>query len=96
MNVIKEHFAGKKCFVAGHTGFKGSWLPLWLHQLGERVHGCSWDPPTKRSAFVEATACTALVSDTRADIANLTALTQSMRPSLAKVVFGQREPYQAS
>jgi len=87
MNVINEQFTGKKCFVTGHTGFKGSWLTLWLHQLGALVHGYAWDPPTKPSAFGEASVSTTLVSDTRADLADRTALTESMRQSLAEVVF---------
>ena len=87
MNAIKEHFARKKCFVTGHTGFKGSWLTLWLHQLGAQVHGFALDPPTKPSAFGEAGVSAALVSDTRADLTDRTSLTESMRQSQAEVVF---------
>ena len=31
---FKKHFKNKKIIVTGHTGFKGSWLTLWLHSLG--------------------------------------------------------------
>ena len=37
--------------VFGHTGFKGSWLSLWLHRLGARVAGCALPPPTRPSLF---------------------------------------------
>jgi len=40
-------YSGRKVFVTGHTGFKGSWLCLWLHQLGAKVTGYALDPPTE-------------------------------------------------
>jgi len=42
---------GKKVFLTGHTGFKGAWLSLWLHQLGARVTGYALNPPTDPSLF---------------------------------------------
>jgi CDP-glucose 4,6-dehydratase len=42
---------GKRVLVTGHTGFKGSWLCLWLHRLGAEVYGLSLEPPTKPSMF---------------------------------------------
>lgn len=42
---------GKKVFVTGHTGFKGSWLSLWLQQLGAQVTGYALQPPTNPSLF---------------------------------------------
>jgi CDP-glucose 4,6-dehydratase len=42
---------GKKVFITGHTGFKGSWLCLWLHKLGAQVTGYSLKPPTEPSLF---------------------------------------------
>jgi len=44
-------WSGKKVLVFGHTGFKGSWLSLWLHQLGARVSGFALPPPTSPSLF---------------------------------------------
>ncbi len=41
----------KKVFMTGHTGFKGSWLCLWLHALGAKVTGYSLKPPTEPSLF---------------------------------------------
>jgi len=37
---------GRRVLVTGHTGFKGSWLTLWLHQLGAEVAGLSLAPAT--------------------------------------------------
>lgn len=45
---------GKRVLVTGHTGFKGSWLSLWLSMLGARVVGYALSPPTNPSHFVEA------------------------------------------
>jgi CDP-glucose 4,6-dehydratase len=41
----------KKVFITGHTGFKGSWLCLWLHRLGAHIIGYSLNPPTNPSLF---------------------------------------------
>ncbi len=46
-----DSFAGKSVFVTGHTGFKGSWLCLWLHCLGAKVTGFALEPPTSPSHF---------------------------------------------
>lgn len=44
-------WSGKKVFVTGHTGFKGSWLCLWLQQMGAEVSGYALQPPTTPSLF---------------------------------------------
>lgn len=46
-----EFYKNKKVFVAGHSGFKGSWLILWLNSLGAEVMGYSLEPDTKPSLF---------------------------------------------
>ncbi len=42
---------GKRVFLTGHTGFKGSWLSLWLQSLGVQLIGYSLPPPTSPSLF---------------------------------------------
>jgi len=42
---------GKKVFLTGHTGFKGSWLSLWLQKVGTHVVGYALAPPTHPSLF---------------------------------------------
>ena len=44
-------FKNKKIIITGHTGFKGSWLVLWLKLLGAKIIGISLDAPTKPSTF---------------------------------------------
>ena len=46
-----KNFSGKKILITGHTGFKGSWLTLWLVNLGAEVIGYSLEPPTKPNLF---------------------------------------------
>lgn len=54
---------GKQVLLTGHTGFKGSWLSLWLKQLGAKVTGLSLPPITNPSLF--SLACLADVIDSR-------------------------------
>lgn len=46
-----EFWRGKKVLITGHTGFKGSWLSLWLQDLGAELIGYSLSPPTQPSLF---------------------------------------------
>ena len=46
-----QFWKDKKIMVTGHTGFKGSWLSLWLKELGANVIGYSLAPPTNPSLF---------------------------------------------
>jgi len=50
-SVNPSFWKGKKVFLTGHTGFKGSWLSLWLQQMGARVKGFSLEPPTTPALF---------------------------------------------
>jgi len=52
--IDREFWHGKRVFLTGHTGFKGSWLSLWLYSLGVTVKGYSLIPPTSPSLFKEA------------------------------------------
>jgi CDP-glucose 4,6-dehydratase len=45
---------GRRVLLTGHTGFKGSWLSLWLDRLGAKVTGYALDPPTQPSLFEQA------------------------------------------
>ncbi len=66
-NFLNESFKNKKVVVTGHTGFKGSWLSIWLHSLGADVFGISSDIPSIPSHFME-TNVGAIIKDYRLDI----------------------------
>ena len=63
-----NHFRGKRVLVTGHTGFKGSWLALWLHEMGAEVVGVSLDPTTERDNYVLTGIGSHILADLRADI----------------------------
>lgn len=49
--INKQFWQGKRVFLTGHTGFKGSWLSLWLQDMGATVRGYALTPPTLPSLF---------------------------------------------
>jgi len=77
----------RSVFVTGHTGFKGSWLSLWLNKLGAKVHGYALDPKAEPSLFEATRIASLLASDTRADLADLGQLSASLERARPEVVF---------
>lgn len=61
--VSPDFWRGKKVFLTGHTGFKGSWLSLWLLHLGAEVKGFALVPPTTPALFTEALVAKDMQSD---------------------------------
>ncbi len=49
---LRRCYKNKRIMVTGHTGLKGSWLSLWLKELGDEVLGYALDPYTQRDNFV--------------------------------------------
>ena len=76
----------KKVLVTGHTGFKGSWLCLILHQLGAKVYGFALDPPTQPSLFEEAK-ISELVSSTICDIRDYGGLLNTFKEVQPEIVL---------
>ena len=68
---------GKRVFITGHTGFKGSWLSLWLQQLGAHVKGYSLPAPTNPSVFDLCDVQSGMESEIN-DIRNLEQIKKSM------------------
>jgi CDP-glucose 4,6-dehydratase len=52
IDIFDNFYQGKRVLVTGHTGFKGSWLSIWLHELGAEVIGIARDPLTERDNYV--------------------------------------------
>jgi len=49
---LSETYKDKNVLITGHTGFKGSWLSIWLHELGAKVSGLALDPENERCNFL--------------------------------------------
>jgi CDP-glucose 4,6-dehydratase len=64
---VLTQFKGKKILITGHTGFKGSWLALWLTHLGARVVGMSLNIPSTPSNFI-ASSIENTIKDHRIDV----------------------------
>ncbi len=79
---------GKKVFLTGHTGFKGSWLCLWLNSLGAEVTGYALEPPTNPSLF-ELARVEELVTSIIADVRDL----ERLKSEMVKRISGHRHPH---
>jgi CDP-glucose 4,6-dehydratase len=58
----------RRVFLTGHTGFKGSWLTLWLHRLGAQITGYALPPKTQPNCFEAARVHSCLAAHHEADI----------------------------
>lgn len=70
LDLYNGFFAGKRVLITGHTGFKGSWLALWLHGLGAEVVGVSLAPSGERDNYVLTGIGSRIFADLRGDIRN--------------------------
>lgn len=87
---MKEIFDGiyknRKVLITGHTGFKGSWLCIWLTQLGAEVVGVGLDPKTERDNFIVSNVGSQLI-DIREDIRNFDKLLDIFQKERPEFVF---------
>ena len=77
-------YRDKKVLVTGHTGFKGSWMALWLKMLGARVYGYSLKPPTQPNHFE---ILNPQIISREGDIRDLNALSAFMNEVNPDIVF---------
>lgn len=82
-----QFWRGRRVLVTGHTGFKGSWLCLWLTSLGAEVHGYALPPPTDPALFDVAQVGGSLASSTIADVRDLDALVAAVHRAQPEIVF---------
>lgn len=78
---------GRKVFLTGHTGFKGSWLSLWLHQLGAKVTGYALDPPTTPSNYAASNVREVLAAEHLADVRDRETLGAALKAAEPDVVI---------
>lgn len=77
---------GKKVLVTGHTGFKGSWLSLWLHELGAEVTGYALAPNTEPSLF-EILQLDTKITSVIADISDYKKLTEVIQQKKIEIIL---------
>lgn len=82
----RSFWKGRNVLVTGHSGFKGSWLCLWLESLGANVTGYALAPPTQPNLFDQAQVASSLNS-VCADIRDLPRLTSLLAECRPDVVF---------
>ena len=83
----RSFWKNRRVFLTGHTGFKGSWLSLWLSGLGAEVHGYALSPPTEPNFFTVCDMQQRLASSTIADVRDVAALTQALQDAQPTVVL---------
>ena len=79
-------FQNKTVVITGNTGFKGSWLALWLSQLGAKVIGISDAIPTSQSPF-ESAGLERNLEDRRLDIRNFAELCSQLKEIKPNFIF---------
>jgi CDP-glucose 4,6-dehydratase len=81
-----KFWLNKRVFITGHTGFKGSWLTLWLLKMGAKVTGFSLEPPTSQNLY-ELANIDAGVDSIFGDVRDLAMLKRSIKCSNPDIVF---------
>ena len=83
---LQNFYNGKRVFITGHTGFKGSWLCMWLHSMKADITGYALSPPTRPSLY-DLCKLDELVSSIIADIRDLNALSSAISDAQPEIVI---------
>ncbi len=86
-NISSMFWKGKKVFLTGHTGFKGSWLALWLTSMGAKVTGYALPPSTNPNLFTVLGIDSLIEKSHLADIRDLDSLQRAMSSAQPEVLI---------
>jgi CDP-glucose 4,6-dehydratase len=84
MNLFGKIYHHRRVLITGHTGFKGSWLCLWLKALGAEISGIALDPPTTPNHW---SLLGLDIAEHRLDIRDHAALARAVQASAPQIVF---------
>jgi len=86
MNNFKDFYKGKRILITGHTGFKGSWLSIWLNALGAEVIGYALEPMHEKDNFV-LSEIGSKITDIRGNILDTDLLKETFNKYQPEIVF---------
>ncbi len=87
VDIYNKFYRGKRVLITGHTGFKGSWLSIWLHELGAEVIGVALAPQTEKDNFELSGIGSKIKADLRADIRDSVAVQRIFDEYQPEIVF---------
>lgn len=87
IDLFNHFYEGKRVLVTGHTGFKGSWLSIWLHALGAEVIGVALPPTTEKDNYVLSGIGKKIKADIYADIRNRQNIRKIFQEQQPDIVF---------
>lgn len=87
IDIFDNFYRGKRVLVTGHTGFKGSWLSIWLHELGAEVVGVSQEPFTNQDNYVLSGVGNKIMADLRANICDGQRVKEIFQKYQPEIVF---------
>ncbi len=87
IDIFDNFYRGKRILITGHTGFKGSWLAIWLHELGAEIIGVSLEPFSDKDNYVLSGIGGKIKADIRADIRDLGRMKEIFAEYKPEIVF---------
>jgi CDP-glucose 4,6-dehydratase len=86
IDLFDNFYKNKRVLITGHTGFKGSWLALWLHELGADVTGFALDPYSKKDNFV-LSELSSKIKDIRGDVRDAKKMDEVIQQAQPEIIF---------
>ncbi|WP_246318948.1 CDP-glucose 4,6-dehydratase [Peteryoungia desertarenae] len=83
----RDFWNGRRVFLTGHTGFKGSWLALWLVDMGAEVHGYALPPEQEDGLYALTGVSESIASEVLADIRDSSQLQAALRACEPEIVL---------